>query len=81
MDDIVEGSKLRAESKSEQERKVEPISKVGIVGGGQMGSGIAHVVALGGYDVAINDIADAGTLFARMATRPLDLTGFDQTPQ
>ncbi|MGK2923076.1 MAG: 3-hydroxybutyryl-CoA dehydrogenase [Methyloceanibacter sp.] len=57
MDDIVEGSKLRAESKSEQERKVEPISKVGIVGGGQMGSGIAHVVALGGYDVAINDIA------------------------
>jgi 3-hydroxybutyryl-CoA dehydrogenase len=57
MDDIVEGSKLRAESKSEQERKVEPISKVGIVGGGQMGSGIAHVVALGGYDVAINDVA------------------------
>jgi 3-hydroxybutyryl-CoA dehydrogenase len=57
MDDIVEGAKLRAESKSEQERKVEPISKVGIVGGGQMGSGIAHVVALGGYDVAINDVA------------------------
>ncbi len=57
MDDIVEGSKLRAESKSKQERKVEPISKVGIVGGGQMGSGIAHVVALGGYDVAIKDIA------------------------
>jgi len=27
------------------------------VGAGQMGSGIAHVVALGGYDVAINDIA------------------------
>jgi 3-hydroxybutyryl-CoA dehydrogenase len=57
MDDIVEGAKLRAESKSEQERKVEPISKVGSVGGGQMGSGIAHVVALGGYDVAINDVA------------------------
>jgi 3-hydroxybutyryl-CoA dehydrogenase len=57
MDDIVEGSKLRAESKSEQERKVDPIRKVGVVGGGQMGSGIAHVVALCGYDVAINDLA------------------------
>ena len=36
---------------------MEPIRKVGIVGAGQMGSGIAHVVALGGYDVAINDLA------------------------
>ena len=31
---------------------MEPIRKVGVVGAGQMGSGIAHVVALGGYDVA-----------------------------
>jgi len=35
---------------------VEPIRKVGVVGAGQMGSGIAHVVALSGYDVAINDL-------------------------
>ena len=28
-----------------------PISKIGIIGAGQMGSGIAHVVALSGYDV------------------------------
>ncbi|MEX2167432.1 MAG: 3-hydroxybutyryl-CoA dehydrogenase [Methyloceanibacter sp.] len=34
-----------------------PIRKIGIVGAGQMGGGIAHVVALSGYDVAINDIA------------------------
>ncbi|MFO1172395.1 MAG: 3-hydroxybutyryl-CoA dehydrogenase [Hyphomicrobiaceae bacterium] len=33
------------------------VRKVGIVGAGQMGSGIAHVVALSGYNVAINDIA------------------------
>ena len=33
------------------------IKKVGIIGAGQMGSGIAHVVALAGYDVAITDIA------------------------
>ncbi|HVJ76688.1 MAG TPA: 3-hydroxyacyl-CoA dehydrogenase NAD-binding domain-containing protein, partial [Hyphomicrobium sp.] len=32
------------------------ISKVGIIGAGQMGSGIAHVVALSGYTVALNDL-------------------------
>lgn len=36
------------------------IQTVGIVGAGQMGNGIAHVMALAGYDVMINDIsADA----------------------
>ncbi len=33
-----------------------PVKKVGIIGAGQMGNGIAHVVALAGYDVAINDL-------------------------
>jgi 3-hydroxybutyryl-CoA dehydrogenase len=33
------------------------IADVGVIGAGQMGSGIAHVCALGGYDVALNDIA------------------------
>ena len=32
------------------------VKKVGIIGAGQMGNGIAHVVALAGYSVAINDI-------------------------
>ena len=32
------------------------IRSVGIIGAGQMGNGIAHVVALAGYDVAINDL-------------------------
>lgn len=32
------------------------ISKVGIVGAGQMGSGIAHVCALSGFDVAMMDV-------------------------
>jgi 3-hydroxybutyryl-CoA dehydrogenase len=32
------------------------IKKVGVVGAGQMGSGIAHVVALGGYAVTVNDL-------------------------
>ncbi|MCB5410969.1 3-hydroxybutyryl-CoA dehydrogenase [Pseudogemmobacter faecipullorum] len=32
------------------------IQTVGIVGAGQMGSGIAHVFALAGYDVLLNDV-------------------------
>jgi 3-hydroxybutyryl-CoA dehydrogenase len=33
------------------------IKTVGIVGAGQMGSGIAHVCALAGYDVLLNDLS------------------------
>lgn len=33
------------------------IAKVGVVGAGQMGNGIAHVMALAGYDVLLNDIS------------------------
>jgi len=40
------------------------ISKVGVIGAGQMGNGIAHVCALAGFDVWLNDISpdrvDAG---------------------
>jgi 3-hydroxybutyryl-CoA dehydrogenase len=35
------------------------IEKVGIVGAGQMGAGIAHVTALAGYAVTLYDISDA----------------------
>ncbi|MGR3341857.1 MAG: 3-hydroxybutyryl-CoA dehydrogenase [Paracoccaceae bacterium] len=34
------------------------ISTVGIVGAGQMGNGIAHVFALAGYEILLNDISD-----------------------
>jgi len=33
------------------------IRTVGVVGAGQMGNGIAHVMALAGYDVLLNDIS------------------------
>jgi 3-hydroxybutyryl-CoA dehydrogenase len=32
------------------------IRKVGVIGAGQMGNGIAHVCALAGYDVLLNDM-------------------------
>ncbi|MCK4276999.1 MAG: 3-hydroxybutyryl-CoA dehydrogenase, partial [Phycisphaerae bacterium] len=34
----------------------QAIKKVGVIGAGQMGSGIAHVIALGGYSVSMNDL-------------------------
>ena len=40
------------------------IRTVGVIGAGQMGTGIAHVCALAGYDVKLNDVSreriDAG---------------------
>ncbi|MFA5951274.1 MAG: 3-hydroxybutyryl-CoA dehydrogenase [Hyphomicrobium sp.] len=48
---------LKSESKGKPEgRPVPTIKSVGVIGAGQMGSGIAHVIALGQYDVLINDI-------------------------
>jgi 3-hydroxybutyryl-CoA dehydrogenase len=37
----------------------QTIRKVGVIGAGQMGNGIAHVCALGGFTVLLNDIAPA----------------------
>ena len=34
------------------------IKKIGVVGAGQMGNGIAHVCALAGFDVLINDVSE-----------------------
>ena len=33
------------------------IKRVGVIGAGQMGNGIAHVCALAGYDVSLNDLS------------------------
>jgi 3-hydroxybutyryl-CoA dehydrogenase len=48
-------------TQSERGRRAEEgaaplIRTVGIIGAGQMGNGIAHVVALAGYEVALNDV-------------------------
>ncbi|MBU2981761.1 3-hydroxybutyryl-CoA dehydrogenase [Lentibacter algarum] len=34
------------------------IQKVGVIGAGQMGNGIAHVMSLAGYDVIVNDLSE-----------------------
>lgn len=33
------------------------IRKIGVIGAGQMGNGIAHVLAVAGYDVVLNDVS------------------------
>src|ERR1700687_3788203 len=43
------------------------IKKVGVIGSGQMGNGIAHVAALAGFDGVLNDIS-ADRLKSGMAT-------------
>ncbi len=49
------------------------IERVGIVGAGQMGNGIAHVFALAGYDVLMTDISqDALTSAIALIDRNLD---------
>jgi 3-hydroxybutyryl-CoA dehydrogenase len=35
------------------------IKKIGVIGAGQMGNGIAHVCAVAGYPVVLNDISEA----------------------
>jgi 3-hydroxybutyryl-CoA dehydrogenase len=34
------------------------VNKIGVIGAGQMGSGISHVCALAGYDVFLNDVSE-----------------------
>jgi 3-hydroxybutyryl-CoA dehydrogenase len=49
------------------------IKKIGVIGAGQMGNGIAHVVALAGMDVLLNDIS-ADRINAGLATINGNLT-------
>ncbi|HIG22449.1 3-hydroxybutyryl-CoA dehydrogenase [Henriciella sp.] len=49
------------------------IARIGVVGAGQMGNGIAHVCALAGYDVHLNDISE-DALSAGMKTIEANMT-------
>jgi 3-hydroxybutyryl-CoA dehydrogenase len=45
----------------------EPLRRIGIIGAGQMGGGIAHVCALAGIDVVVTDINEEALLRGRQA--------------
>jgi len=48
---------VKSQARPKKETKMsQVIKKVGVIGAGQMGSGIAHVIALGGYSVSMNDL-------------------------
>jgi 3-hydroxybutyryl-CoA dehydrogenase len=44
-------------ARQNHEDRAMDIRTIGVVGAGQMGNGIAHVMALAGYEVALNDIS------------------------
>src|SRR5438270_5611929 len=47
----------KAHSSDQAEKMAFTIGKIGVIGAGQMGNGIAHVAALAGMDVLLNDIS------------------------
>src|ERR1044072_6191010 len=71
MTEVQERPRARA---GEQAEKMSPtIRKIGVIGAGQMGNGIAHVAALAGMDVLLNDIS-GDRINAGLATINANLT-------
>jgi 3-hydroxybutyryl-CoA dehydrogenase len=50
------GGSVERSRKGTESGAISTIKAVGIIGAGQMGNGIAHVVSLAGYDVAMFDV-------------------------
>src|SRR5882724_2107383 len=48
---------VKERPKARSDSMAHHIRKIGIIGAGQMGSGIAHVSALAGFDVKLNDLS------------------------
>ena len=48
---------VKERPKTRSQSAALPIRKIGIIGAGQMGSGIAHVTALAGFEVKLNDLS------------------------
>jgi 3-hydroxybutyryl-CoA dehydrogenase len=49
--------KERPKTRGETSEGAKAIRTIGVIGAGQMGNGIAHVCALAGFDVLLNDVA------------------------
>jgi 3-hydroxybutyryl-CoA dehydrogenase len=65
--DMSEVKERPAARSARTEHATHAIRKIGVVGAGQMGSGIAHVCALSGFHVLLNDI-DPERITAGLAT-------------
>jgi 3-hydroxybutyryl-CoA dehydrogenase len=52
---------------SERRSAVDRLRRIGVIGAGQMGTGIAHVCALAGLDVMVNDISEEALQHGREA--------------
>ena len=65
MSDVRDRPKARSAERTET--MASNIRKIGVVGAGQMGSGIAHVCALAGLNVLLNDVS-ADRIKAGIAT-------------
>ena len=63
----------RARTSDQAEKMAFTIGRIGVIGAGQMGNGIAHVAALAGMDVLLNDIS-ADRINAGLATINGNLT-------
>ena len=61
------GERTRPRSSERAEAMKPNIRNIGVIGAGQMGCGIAHVCALAGFDVKLNDVA-AERIKAAIAT-------------
>ena len=72
-DDPGAGSGPRRAASDQAEKMALTIRKIGVIGAGQMGNGIAHVAALAGMDVLLNDIS-ADRINAGLATINGNLT-------
>src|SRR5437762_13798995 len=48
---------VKERAKARSDSMALNIRKVGVIGAGQMGAGIAHVSALAGFDVKLNDVS------------------------
>ena len=67
MVDVKERPKAQQMRSEQASAMPHSIRKIGVVGAGQMGNGIAHVCALSGFHVLLNDIV-ADRITAAIAT-------------
>ena len=64
---ILGARRVRHALTADNDEMTSMIKKIGVIGAGQMGNGIAHVAALAGFDVVLNDVS-ADRLKSGLAT-------------